>query len=101
VRVWRLRNPSDSPRRTPPCTRSSAAGPFFFGADPSLVDLTLVPHAYRYYVLEQYRGADFAIPRSDPALAACGLISWRFTSPPKMLKFVPLRLPDDNVHALT
>ena len=31
-------------------------GPYFFGATPSIVDFTLVPWAYRYYVFETCRG---------------------------------------------
>lgn len=45
-------------------------GPYFFGEHPSIVDLTLVPWAYRYYVFETCRDASYAIPRDLPALAA-------------------------------
>ena len=37
-------------------------GPFVGGGELSLVDCTLFPHAYRYYVLETYRG--FVVPRT-------------------------------------
>lgn len=36
----------------------------------SSADLALVPWAYRYYVFEHYRGADYVIPEDDPELAA-------------------------------
>jgi glutathione S-transferase len=41
------------------------SGPLFL-ADGQLssVDLALIPWAYRYYVLEHYRGPDFIIPQS-------------------------------------
>lgn len=43
-------------------------GPVFLpGGQLSVVDLAFVPWAYRYYVLEHYRGPDFAIP-SEPEL---------------------------------
>jgi glutathione S-transferase len=46
------------------------SGPLFL-ADGQLsnVDLALLPWAYRYYVLEHYRGPDFAIPRQKESLA--------------------------------
>ncbi len=34
----------------------------------SIVDCALLPHAYRYFVLEHFRGRDFAIPKNDPDL---------------------------------
>lgn len=38
-------------------------GPVFLpDAQLSNVDLALLPWAYRYYVLEHYRGSDFVIP---------------------------------------
>lgn len=50
----------------------SIKGPLFFGDELSMVDVMLLPHAYRYYVLEHYRGPDFAVPgaQSAPELAA-------------------------------
>jgi glutathione S-transferase len=43
-------------------------GPTFL-ADGQLssVDVALIPWAYRYYVLEHYRGPEYAIPREDNA----------------------------------
>jgi len=38
-------------------------GTFFSGSIPSLVDYALLPWAYRFYVLEHYKGAAYAIPR--------------------------------------
>jgi len=41
------------------------SGPLFLDdAQLSNVDLALLPWAYRYYVLEHYRGPDFAIPQT-------------------------------------
>ena len=40
-------------------------GPFFNGKHTGLVDLTLLPWAWRFYVLPHYRGADFDIPKTD------------------------------------
>lgn len=44
---------------------TKTSGPLFL-ADGQLsnVDVALIPWAYRYYVLEHYRGPDFAIPRT-------------------------------------
>ena len=39
-------------------------GDYYCGDTLSLVDCMLLPYAYRLYVLEHYRGADFAVPRS-------------------------------------
>ena len=44
-------------------------GPFFFGDQVSIVDLTLVPWAFRYYVLPECCGPEFAVPRGDEKLA--------------------------------
>lgn len=41
---------------------------FYLGDDLSIVDLTLLPWAYRFYVFEHYRGERFVIPR-DGSLA--------------------------------
>lgn len=38
-------------------------GPFFSGAQPSLVDIALLPWAYRYTVLSHYKGPQYAVPR--------------------------------------
>mmetsp|Transcript_23229 Transcript_23229/g.53075 ORF Transcript_23229/g.53075 Transcript_23229/m.53075 type:complete len:289 (-) Transcript_23229:260-1126(-) len=50
---------------------SKTAGPTFL-ADGQLsnVDLMLLPWAFRFYVFEHYRGADFVVPRDDPELEA-------------------------------
>lgn len=65
-------------------------GTFFMGATPSIVDFTLLPWAYRYYVLEHYKGAAYAIPtdgelaRFQPWLEAmCALPSVSRTLPGK------------------
>jgi glutathione S-transferase len=45
---------------------SRTSGPLFLpNAQLSNVDLALLPWAYRYYVLEHYRGADYAIPKRE------------------------------------
>lgn len=41
-----------------------SAGDFFNGPHLGLVDCVLLPYAYRLYVLEHYRGPDFALPTS-------------------------------------
>jgi glutathione S-transferase len=43
---------------------------FLFLADNQLsnADIALIPWAYRYYVLEYYRGKNYAIPTNDPDL---------------------------------
>lgn len=41
---------------------------FYLGDRLSIVDIALLPWAFRFYVFEHYRGAEFAIPR-DGALA--------------------------------
>jgi glutathione S-transferase len=42
---------------------ATTSGPTFLpDGQLSTVDLTLFPWAYRYYVLEHYRGPDYAIP---------------------------------------
>lgn len=44
---------------------SEGGGPFFGGrSQPGIVDLTLLPYAYRFYVLDHYRG--FKIPSIPP-----------------------------------
>ena len=48
---------------------SQLKGPLFYGDQLSLVDIVLLPHAWRYYVLAHYRGPDFAVPTDDPSLA--------------------------------
>jgi glutathione S-transferase len=46
-------------------------GPTFLAdAQLSNVDLALIPWAFRYYVLEHYRGPDFAVPNDVPSLEA-------------------------------
>jgi glutathione S-transferase len=41
---------------------SESAGDFWGGSSLGLVDCVLLPYAYRLYVLEHYRGADFRVP---------------------------------------
>ena len=43
-------------------------GRFFCGDQISLVDVALLPWAYRYYVFPHYKGAQYAIPHDEPAL---------------------------------
>jgi glutathione S-transferase len=44
-------------------------GPVFLpDSQLSNVDLALIPWAFRYYVLEHYRGADYKIPSNDKLL---------------------------------
>jgi glutathione S-transferase len=38
-------------------------GPLWNGATLGLPDCVLLPYAYRLYVLEHYRGADFRVPQ--------------------------------------
>ena len=46
------------------------SGPVFLSdGQLSNVDLALIPWAFRYYVLEHYRGPDFQIPTNDDDLA--------------------------------
>jgi len=45
-------------------------GPYYLGAELSVVDFALAPWAWRFYVLEHYRGAEFALDRGDPELSA-------------------------------
>ena len=70
------------------------SGDFYSGSDGlGLVDCTLLPYAYRLYVLEHYRGAEFALPSSGEGglwdtyqawLARCvGLESVKRTLPAK------------------
>jgi glutathione S-transferase len=50
--------------------RELSNGPFWFGAEPGLVDFTFFPHVQRFVALEHYRG--FKIP------AHCErLVTWR------------------------
>jgi len=44
-------------------------GPFFYGTDLSIVDVALAPWAYRFYILEHYRGKGFGIPANDTTLS--------------------------------
>lgn len=67
------------------------SGPLFLAdSQLSCVDLALVPWAYRYYVLEHYRGPEFAIPQTtslEPYFAwfdhVMGLESVKRTLPDK------------------
>ena len=59
-------------------------GPFFFGDQVSIVDLTLVPWAFRYYVLPECCGPEFAVPRgtrSSRRSGAGSTPSWRTRKP--------------------
>lgn len=76
--------------------KTAADGPYFFGESPSIVDFTLVPWAFRYYVFETCRGADYAIPRENPALAAY----WRWYDAIMALPAVAKTLPDKDVSAV-
>jgi glutathione S-transferase len=73
--------------------KTAANGPYFFGASPSIVDFTLVPWAFRYYVFETCRGPEYAIPRGSPALAAY----WRWYDAIMALPAVAKTLPDKTV----
>eukprot|EP00967_Tisochrysis_lutea_P030492 scaffold35827_cov33-Tisochrysis_lutea.AAC.1 len=42
---------------------SELKGPFFSGSHPNMVDYALLPWAYRYYVLQHFKGPQYAIPR--------------------------------------
>ena len=47
-----------------------AGGPCFAGTQTlGLVDVALIPHAARFYVLSHYRGKDFALDPKDAALS--------------------------------
>jgi glutathione S-transferase len=39
-------------------------GSYFYGDQLSMVDCMLLPHAFRYFAIEHYRGESFAIPRT-------------------------------------
>jgi glutathione S-transferase len=56
----------------------------------SNVDIALIPWAYRYYVLEHYRGSEYAIPNSSPELEAYR--NWYDTV--MSLPYVKVTLPD-------
>ena len=75
--------------------KTAADGPYFFGASPSIVDFTLVPWAFRYYVFETCRGPEYAIPRDSPALAGY----WRWYDAIMVLPAVAKTLPDKTVSA--
>lgn len=64
------------------------AGPMFFGDRLSLVDIALVPWAWRFYVLEHYRGPEFAVPAS---LGAYHKWLAHVTSLPQVAKTLPDR----------
>jgi glutathione S-transferase len=48
--------------------RDLSNGPFWFGAEPGLVDFTFFPHVQRFVALEHYRG--FRIPANCERLVA-------------------------------
>ena len=50
------------------CAEIRGDGPFYFGDQMSMVDISLMPYACRYYALHHYRGDDYAIPTDDPSL---------------------------------
>ncbi len=52
--------------------RDLSSGPFWFGAQPGLVDFTFFPHVQRFVALEHYRG--FKIPANCERL-----VTWRAT----------------------
>jgi glutathione S-transferase len=61
------RQESSPPSSSSSSSSSSSPSPYCWGGDDlSIVDLALLPHAYRYFALEHYRGPDFAVPRDDP-----------------------------------
>ena len=63
-------------------------GPFWGGrASPGLPDLVLFPYSYRLYVLEHYRGPDFAIPSDFERF-------WRWYDAMVALDAVARTLPD-------
>ena len=65
-------------------------GPFWGGrASPGLPDLVLFPYAYRLYVLEHYRGPDFAIPSDFERF-------WRWYDAMVALDAVARTLPDKD-----
>ena len=39
-------------------------GSFYYGDELSMVDCMLLPHAFRYFAIEHYRGESFAVPRT-------------------------------------
>ena len=64
--------------------------PFWGGrASPGLPDLVLFPYAYRLYVLEHYRGPDFAIPSDFERY-------WRWYDAMVALDAVARTLPDKD-----
>jgi len=69
---------------------SDLNGPFWGGrASPGLPDLVLFPYAYRLYVLEHYRGPDFAIPSNLERY-------WRWYDAVVALDAVARTLPDKD-----
>ena len=65
-------------------------GPFWGGrASPGLPDLVLFPYAYRLYVLEHYRGPDFAVPADFERY-------WRWYDAMVALDAVARTLPDKD-----
>jgi glutathione S-transferase len=68
-------------------------GPLFLpGSQLSIVDLALLPWAYRYYVLEHYRGPSYRIPQDDPELEAY----WKWYEHAASLPCVVRTLPDNQ-----
>uniref|UniRef100_A0A7S3LGP4 Glutathione transferase n=1 Tax=Aplanochytrium stocchinoi TaxID=215587 RepID=A0A7S3LGP4_9STRA len=53
-------------------------GPYYFGNEVSMTDIALIPWAYRYPLLEHFRGSEFRIPdRDDPDSELSNFWTWR------------------------
>ena len=67
-------------------------GDYWGGDSLGLVDCVLLPYAYRLYVLEHYRGADFALPSDGEG----GLWEWYhgWLARATALPYVARTLPD-------
>lgn len=63
--------------------------PFFGGDTLSLVDVALLPHAWRYYVLEHFRGAAFAVRGTDAPLARFAEWLEAMTALPQVARTLP------------
>lgn len=76
----------------------SARDDFWGGPTLGLVDCMLLPYAYRLYVLEHYRGKDFALPSPDESAAWKKYHAWleRATA----LPYVARTLPDKDRYLL-
>lgn len=76
----------------------TARGDFWSGPTLGLVDCMLLPYAYRLYVLEHYRGKDFALPTSGESGLWEKYHAWleRATA----LPYVARTLPDKDRYLL-